>query len=244
MRIDIITLFPDLFREHLKVLPYSRAIDKGLVDLKIWDLRKYALDNYGSVDDKPYGGGKGMIMMIEPVYNALVDIYCDYYRSECTDDPKSSSENNNELHGAIKKALKDNNVKIISLSPTGERFDQKKAGSYTKNEQLTLICGRYEGLDNRIMEALSTEVISVGDYVLSGGETAALVVTEAVLRLFPGVLDRIAVELESFENDTLEYPQYTRPENFKGYKVPKILLSGDHKKIEEWRDKHRSDIHS
>jgi tRNA (guanine37-N1)-methyltransferase len=213
MRINLITLFPQLIQEHLNYLPFKKAIEKGFIDVNIINLRDYALDTYGTVDGKPYGGGTGMLLRIEPIYNALNDL-------KMINTKRNSSN------------------KIILTTPTGKIFDQKKAEEMSKYEELTIICGRYEGVDARISNYVDEEV-SIGNFVLTGGELAALVMLESSVRLIPGVLEKEeAVQLESFSQDlseNLEYPQYTRPDDFMGYKVPQELLSGNHKEIEKWK---------
>jgi tRNA (guanine37-N1)-methyltransferase len=228
IKFDIVTLFPTLFTEHFNNLPFKKAISKQLAEYNLWDLKKYSVNNYGSVDDKTYGGGVGMVIMIEPVFKALSDIYSEKIME---DRIKGGSD-----------FFTNNKQKIVVLSPRGERFTQKKAEELSKSAQITLICGRYEGLDARIEDNIATDVISLGDFVLSGGEIPALAIMESVTRLLPGILEKEeALKVESFspENETgqgfIEYPQYTRPENFKGLEVPKILLSGNHKEIEKWR---------
>lgn len=207
IRFDIVTLFPDLFSEHLNMLPLKRAREKGFIEINFTNLRNFAIDKRGSVDDKTYGGGIGMIIRPEPVFEAVDSI------------------------------SKLPNKKIILLSPKGQKFTQEKAREYLKLDQIIFVCGRYEGIDARVEEALVDEVVSIGDYVLSGGELPTMVIMEAITRLLPGVLEKEgATELESFsEVNNLEYPQYTRPEEYRGLKVPEILLSGNHKEIEEWR---------
>ncbi|OGC56502.1 tRNA (guanosine(37)-N1)-methyltransferase TrmD [candidate division WWE3 bacterium RIFCSPLOWO2_01_FULL_41_9] len=208
---DVITLFPELFEEHLNHLPFKKAIQKGLLKVNLHNLRDYALDSYGTVDGKPYGGGTGMVLMVEPISKAL---------------------------GRI-----ENKERTVLMSPRGKKFDQKKAGEYAGLQQITLICGRYEGVDARVEEHLVDESVSVGDYVLSGGELPALAIMESVTRLLPGVLEKEdAAAKESFENGFLEHPQYTRPEDFKGMKVPEVLLSGNHKEIEKWKKENSTKI--
>lgn len=183
----------------------KRAQEKGLVEIKIYDLRNWAKDKHKTVDDRPYGGGVGMVLMVEPVYQALED-------------------------------LKIQNSRTVLLDPGGESFTQKKAQKLSQAGHLILIAAHYEGVDQRIREHLIDEEISIGDYVLTGGELPAMVLTDAITRLIPGVLEKAeATQKESFSEDLLEYHQYTRPENFKEWKVPEVLLSGNHKKIEDWR---------
>lgn len=203
MTFDIITLFPEMFAGPFDQSIIKRAQDKDLVKINLHNLRQWAVDERGSVDDKPYGGGVGMVLRIEPIFNAL-------------------------------KTIK--SQKIVLLDARGEKFTQKRAQEYSKLDQLTLICGHYEGIDERVKN-LVDESISIGDYVLTGGEIPSMVIIDAVSRLIPGVLSKEdATKIESFsEKKTLEFPQYTRPEEFNRWKVPEILLSGNHQKIEKWR---------
>ena len=228
IKFDIVTLFPTLFTEHFNNLPFKKAVSKKLAEYNLWDLKNYSINNYGSVDDKTYGGGVGMVIMVEPIFKALSAIYSEKIME---DRIKGNSD-----------FFINNNQKILVLSPRGERFTQKKAKELLETTQITLICGRYEGLDARIEDNIATDIISLGDFVLSGGEIPALAVMESITRLLPGVLDKEeASKIESFSfedgvgNEFIEYPQYTRPENFKGLEVPKVLLSGNHKEIEKWR---------
>jgi len=214
IRFNVLTLFPELIQPHLEFLPFKRAVEKKAAEYKLWNLRDYALDKRGTVDDKPYGGGTGMLLMPEPIYSALSDIHA----------------------GLPEDVIKKGGVRIILLSPRGKKYDQKYAEDLSKEREITLICGRYEGVDARIEENYVTDVISIGDFVLSGGEVPALTILESVTRLLPRVIEKEdAVANESFSNDTIEYPQYTRPEIFKGKKVPDVLLSGNHKEIEKWK---------
>ena len=212
MIIDIITLFPAMFRGPFEESIIKRAQEKGLIKIRIHNLRRWAIDKRGTVDDRPFGGGEGMVLRPEPIFNAV-----------------------EELKGQKK------NGKIILLTPQGTIFKQEKAEELAKLEQLILICGHYEGVDERVREHLVDEEISIGDYVLTGGELPAMVVIDATVRLIPGVLGkRESLKEESFgleyeEKRLLEYPQYTRPANFRGLKVPKILLSGNHQEIRRWR---------
>lgn len=203
---NVITLFPELIQPHLKNLPFKKALQKNLIKVNLINLRDFAIDKRGTVDDKPYGGGTGMLLMIEPLYKAL---------------------------NSIKNA-----GKIVLLSPSGTKYNQTLARSYSTVADITLICGRYEGVDERIKKYVD-ETVSLGDFVLSGGEIPALAVLESVTRLIPGVLEKQdATTVESFADDnakTTEFPQYTRPEEFDGQKVPDVLLSGNHARIASWR---------
>lgn len=209
---DIITIFPKIFDSYFNESIIKRAKNNKLIKINTHDLRQYSPDKkkiHKNVDDKPYGGGPGMILMIEPLVKALV---------------------------AIKKKKK---FRVILLTPAGKKFNQRDAERLAKYDQLVLLCGRYEGFDARIEKHVD-EQLSIGDYVLAGGELAAMVVTEAVARQIPGVVGHehaLDDETFSYDLDYIEYPQYTRPENYKGQKVPKILLSGDHAKIRAWRKK-------
>ena len=241
LKFDVITLFPQLFSEHLNNLPFKKAIEKNIAKYNLWDLKKFSTNNYGSVDDKTYGGGVGMVLMIEPIFKALSEIY-----GKKTMEKRIKGNSDTRLNKDTDVFL-NKNKRIIVLSPRGQRFDQKKAEELSKCAQISLICGRYEGLDARIEESIATDVISVGDFVLSGGEIPALAIMESVTRLMPGVLEKEeAAKIESFskheirsaekeEGRYIEYPQYTRPEDFMGLKVPQVLLSGNHSEIEKWR---------
>lgn len=219
LKFNVITLFPELFEKHIENLPFKRAEILNVAQYNTTNLRDFAIDKRGTVDDKTYGGGVGMLLRIEPIYNALKSIYGqDFDKSGLSVDAK------------------ENGKRIILMSPRGKRFNQKIAQELSQATDITFISGRYEGVDARVEENFVTDVISIGDYVLSGGELPSLVVMESITRLLPGVLDKEgATEIESFSNDTLEFPQYTRPEDFDGLKVPEILLSGNHKEIEQWR---------
>jgi len=208
MRIDVLTLFPEMFESPLAGSILGRARDSGLVQIVLTNIRNFATDNYHKVDDKPYGGGPGMVMMPGPLFSCF-----DQVRAQSPDE-----------------------ARVILLTPQGPRFDQAKARQLSTEKRLILIAGRYEGFDERIRTGLSAEPISIGDYVLSGGELAVMVVIDAVVRLLPGALgDDDSTREESFSDGLLEYPQYTRPEVFRGMQVPEILLSGNHAKIAAWR---------
>lgn len=206
MQFDLLTIFPNIFDSYLNESIMKRAQTKQLVSFNIHNIRDYATDKHHTTDDTPYGGGPGMVMKVEPIVRNLQ---------------------------AIKRTKKS---KIILLSAKGKTFTQTKARAYAKLDQLILISGRYEGVDERVTKFIDEE-ISIGDYVLTGGELGALVIVDAVTRLLPGVLgDDASSHDESFSKaGELEYPQYTRPENWEGLKVPEVLLSGDHAKIQKWR---------
>jgi tRNA (guanine37-N1)-methyltransferase len=213
LRVDLLTLFPALFDGFLSQSLLRRAIDKGLVEVHRWDIRDWAEGKHRQVDDRPFGGGPGMILMAPPVVDAVTAV----------------------------RAKADPPGRLIVLTPQGRRLDQAKVRELALESRLVLVCGRYEGFDERIIETLEPELLSVGDYVLSGGEVAAMVVVDAVSRLIPGVLgDAESAVDESFGPDEgLEYPQYTRPREFRGRAVPEILLSGDHAAIARWRRQNR-----
>ncbi|MEX1112785.1 MAG: tRNA (guanosine(37)-N1)-methyltransferase TrmD [Candidatus Andersenbacteria bacterium] len=214
MQFDVLTLFPEAIDPYLKSSILGRAQSSSLISTRLWNIRDYAADKHRTVDDTPYGGGAGMVMKVEPVDRAL----------------QAATADNN----ALKK-------RVVVLSARGEQFTQEKAQQYAALDQLILICGRYEGLDHRIVEHLADEELSVGPYVLAGGEIAALAVVEATARLLPGVLgNRESLTEESHtEPGVIEAPQYTKPEEYNGWAVPKILLSGDHAAIEQWRKKNQ-----
>lgn len=214
MKISIITLFPKMISSFFEESIIKKAIEKKLVEIELINLRDFAIDDYGTVDDRPYGGGAGMILRIEPIYKAL-------------------------------EKIKKKKSKIILTTPKGNQFTQEKAVQYAKLNHLIIICGHYEGVDERVSNFIDEEV-SIGDFVLTGGEMPAAMITDSVLRLIPGVLKKQeAVTEETFNikgKKLLEYPQYTRPKEFKGLKVPKVLMKGNHKKIEKWRLKQAEKI--
>ena len=211
MRIDILTLFPQMFQGPFNESIFRRAVDRGLVRVNIHNMREYTHDRHHTVDDYSYGGGTGMVMKVEPLFEAVESIKSRAYPE-------------------------DRDVPVILLTPQGRLFSQKIARELSQQEYLLLICGRYEGVDDRIREHLVTDEISIGDYVLSGGELPAMVVTDAVVRMIPGVLGSMESVLEdSHATGLLEYPQYTRPEVYRGWSVPEVLLSGNHARIANWR---------
>lgn len=213
LRIDIITIFPGFFREPIDYGIVKRAREAGLVSITAHDLRQWTTDKHHVVDDRPFGGGDGMILKPEPIFAGV-----------------------ESLTGSSKREDFSADIRVVLLSPQGRVFTQAVATEFSKCSQLVLLCGRYEGVDERVAEALVTDEISIGDYVLSGGEPAALVVVDAVVRLLPGALgSQTSAVNESFSEAMLDYPHYTRPPDFRGMTVPEVLLSGNHAEIERWR---------
>lgn len=209
MRIDVITLFPQIFDSPLQQSILKRAQGKKIAQIHIHNLRDYTTDRRRTTDDRPYGGGPGMVLKPEPVFKAVE---------------------------TISASLQEKNKRVVLLSPQGNLFDQAKARELAKATWLIFICGHYEGVDERIRQRLSTDEISIGDYILTGGELPALVVIDAVVRLLPGVVGNPdSVQKESFSKEGFDWPQYTRPANFRGLKVPEVLLSGNHATIAQWR---------
>lgn len=211
MQIDILSIFPSMFEGFLAESIIKRAVEKKLVSIRIHDFRSYGIKSgiRKQVDDYAFGGGAGMVLRIEPIVHCLEELQKESAFDE-----------------------------IIYLSPDGDMFDQKTANSLSLKKRIAMICGRYKGIDQRIRDHFISREISIGDYVLSGGELPAAVVTDAIIRLIPGVLgDESSALSDSFQDDMLDTPVYTRPVDFRGYKVPDILLSGDHSKIEGWREK-------
>ncbi|HZE68735.1 MAG TPA: tRNA (guanosine(37)-N1)-methyltransferase TrmD [Pyrinomonadaceae bacterium] len=214
MRFDIVTIFPDFFREPIEYGIVGRARTTGLVEIKAHDLRRWTTDRHHVVDDRPFGGGDGMVLKPEPLFAAV-----------------------EELTGSDERTGYAEGTRVVLLSPQGRVFNQGLAEDLSKTaRQVVLLCGRYEGIDERVAEHLATDEISIGDYVLSGGEAAALVVVDAVVRLLPGALgsDTSSVH-ESFSGHLLDFPQYTRPPDFRGMRVPEVLLTGNHAEIARWR---------
>jgi len=213
LRIDVITIFPELFEPFGSVGVLGNALAEGLLAVEAHDLRRFTSDRHRTVDDIPYGGGPGMVMKPEPLMAAI-----------------------EHLAGAKGPEREEKDSRVLLLSPQGERFDQSKAKDLGRDGHLVLVCGRYEGVDQRVIDLAVDEEISIGDYVLSGGEIPAMVVIEAVSRLIPGVLGNPeSAVTESFQTERLEGPQYTRPAEFRGIGVPEVLRSGDHGKIARWR---------
>jgi len=207
MKIDILSLFPEMFDGFLGTSIIKRAIDNGLVDIEVHNFRDYSLDKHKRVDDYPYGGGAGMVLMCEPIFRAIEDIRTD-------------------------------ESVVIMLTPGGKTFKQEMAINLSKVKHLILLCGHYEGFDERIKTIVDMEV-SIGDYVLTGGEIPAMVMTDAITRLIPGVITDESLDSESFNDGLLDYPVYTKPAEFRGMKVPDVLLSGHHQKISDYRNNER-----
>ena len=213
LRIDIVTIFPEYFREAFDYGIIRRARAAGLVNIQPHDLRAWTSDRHKVVDDRPFGGGDGMVLKPEPIFAAV-----------------------ESLAGARSRADVASTKRVVLLSPQGKPFMQSMAAEFAKCDQVVLICGRYEGVDERVAEALVTDEVSIGDYVLSGGEPAALVVVDAVVRLIPGALgSETSATTESFSERLLDHPHYTRPPEFEGMRVPDVLLTGHHAEIERWR---------
>ena len=208
MNFHILTLFPDMVMDGLNTSITGRAIANGLLTIEAINIRDFAVNKHNRVDDYTYGGGAGMLMQAEPVHLAYKSV-----EEKCKAKPR-----------------------VVYLSPQGKTFSQNMAEEFAKEEELVFLCGHYEGIDERVLEEIVTDYVSIGDYVLTGGELPAMVMIDAVSRLVPGVLhNNVSAEFETFQDNLLEYPQYTRPEEWRGKKVPEILLSGHHANIEKWR---------
>lgn len=218
MNFYILTLFPDMIVHGLNTSITGRAIESGLLTVNALNIRDFADNKHMKVDDYTYGGGAGMLMQAEPVYKAYASII----------DNLGTTDSNS---GKIKKL-----PRVVYLTPQGSTFTQRMAEDFSREEDLILLCGHYEGIDERVLEEIVTDYVSIGDYVLTGGELPAMVMVDAIARLVPGVLSNgVSAEFESFQDNLLEYPQYSRPEEWHGKKVPEVLLSGHHAKIEKWR---------
>ena len=203
MKIDILTLFPEAFAP-LKTSILARAEESGLLEINLINIRDFSKDKHKKCDDYPFGGGAGMLMTVQPLFDAINSVY-------------------------------DENAKIIFPSPTGKTFTAKKAEELSKYDHLIFVCGHYEGVDERIFELFNIEQISIGDYVLTGGELPSMVIIDSLARFVDGVISKESLESESFSNGLLEYPQYTRPQTFQGLSVPEVLISGNHQEVEKWR---------
>lgn len=219
MNFHIMTLFPEMVINGLNTSIIGRAVSRGLLSVEAVNIRDYAFNKHGSVDDYPYGGGAGMLMQAEPVYQCY----------------KALNEKIQNRRGQ-KEPGEEKKIRVVYLSPQGKTFSQPMAEEFAKEEDLVLLCGHYEGIDERVLEEIVTDVVSAGDYVLTGGELPAMMVVDAVARLVPGVLHNdVSAEFESFQDHLLEYPQYSRPEVWHGKAVPPVLLSGHHANVEKWR---------
>ena len=210
MRIDVLTLFPDMFDGVFNESIIKRAIDDKKVEINLINFRDYTLDPHNKVDDTPYGGGAGMVLSCQPIFDCV-------------------------------KSIRTDDSKVIMLTPSGKVYKQKIAYDLSKEKHLILLCGHYEGFDERIKSICDME-ISIGDYVLTGGEVPAMVVMDATIRLIDGVINKESLESESFNDNKLDYPVYTKPREFRGMKVPDVLLSGHHEKINSWRDEQRINL--
>lgn len=210
MKFDVLTLFPEMF-SSLEESIIGKAREKGLIEINLINIRDFSKDKHKKVDDTPYGGGAGMVMMPDVVYDAY-------------------------------SSIQNKNAKVIYMSPQGKVLNQEKVQELSKEESLILLCGHYEGIDQRVLDEIVDEEISIGDYVLTGGELPAMVLIDAVSRYVKGVLNEESTQEESFSNNRLEYPQYTRPEVFRGKRVPEVLLSGHHGNIKKWRDEQSLEI--
>jgi tRNA (guanine37-N1)-methyltransferase len=216
MQFEVFTLLPEVFSPYLESSILKRASDRGLINVRLHNIREYTHDKHHVTDDTPYGGGGGMVMKPEPIFEAVESVL--------------------GLNSPPSQPQSDSHIPIILLTPQGRVFTQRVAEEYSQHEHIALICGRYEGVDERIREHLVTDEISIGDYVLTGGELPAMIVIDAVSRLIPGVLgDPTGAQDDSHSMGLLEYPHYTKPAEFRGWKVPEILQSGNHAKIEQWR---------
>ncbi|TET69387.1 MAG: tRNA (guanosine(37)-N1)-methyltransferase TrmD [Candidatus Aminicenantes bacterium] len=208
MRFDIITIFPEMFGSVFSKGVIKKALDKGLIEVHVHNLRDFTFDKHKQIDDRPFGGGQGMVLKSEPIF------------------------------AAVEKIKLDEKTLVYLLSPQGRKFDFRLAEELAQHPQVILICGRYEGVDERVIQYLVTGEISIGDYILTGGEPAAIVVVDGISRFIPQVVGNVeSVKNDSFYEGLLEFPQYTRPRNFRGMEVPEVLFSGDHSKIESWRRK-------
>jgi len=203
MKIDILSLFPNMFAGFLEESIIARAMAKHKVEIKIHNFRDFSLDPHGKVDDTPYGGGAGMVLMCQPIFDCI-------------------------------KSLKTKDSFVVMLTPDGKTYNQEIAKKFSKKKHLILLCGHYEGFDERI-KSICDEFISIGDFILTGGEIPSMVITDSVVRLLDGVIDQESLESESFNNNLLDYPTYTKPRVYEGMEVPSVLLSGNHKKIQEYR---------
>ena len=228
MNFYIMTLFPEMVMDGLNTSIIGRAVNKGLLSREALNIRDYAFNKHHSVDDYPYGGGAGMLMQAEPVYQCY-DALARQIRERKAGEEERSGEQPDMVCGKKR-------TRVVYLSPQGKTFNQSMAEEFAQEEDLVFLCGHYEGIDERVLEEIVTDYVSIGDYVLTGGELPAMIMIDAISRLVPGVLHNdVSAEFESFQDNLLEYPQYSRPEVWHDRKVPEILMSGHHANIEKWR---------
>ena len=221
MNFHILTLFPEMVMQGLSTSILGKALERGFITIEAVNIRDYTTDKHGKVDDYTYGGGAGMLMQAQPVYDAYLSVAEAIDKNEAAKD-----KTGNSMHRA----------RVIYVTPQGRTFNQEMAKEFAKEEDLIFLCGHYEGIDERVLEEIVTDYVSIGDYVLTGGELPAMVMIDSISRLVPGVLhNEESATTESFHNDLLEYPQYSRPEVWMDRRVPEILLSGDHAKVDKWR---------
>lgn len=245
MNYHVMTLFPDMIHQAMNTSIIGRAMEKGLLTINAIDIREFSEDKHRRVDDYPYGGGAGMVMAPGPVYRtyehvmetikrnheALASMDCKDFRQEGTEESMSQITTTE-----MAEESKNSKPRVIYLTPQGKVFHQTMAEEFAKEEDLVFLCGHYEGIDERVLDKIVTDYVSIGDYILTGGELPVMVMMDAISRLIPGVLNNnVSAEFESLQDNLLEYPQYTRPEEFMGEKVPEVLLSGHHANIDKWR---------
>lgn len=237
MNYHVMTLFPEMIGHAMNQSITGRAIQKGIITLDTVNIRDYSRDKHNRVDDYPYGGGAGMVMQAEPVFDCHQDIVAKIRKNrENTANMENTKNAGNTARDADRGQDSIKTPRTIYLTPQGQTFHQKMAEELAQEEDIIFLCGHYEGIDERVLERIVTDYVSIGDYVLTGGELPALVMMDTISRLVPGVLhNEESAETESFSNYLLEYPQYTRPAEYMGERVPEVLLSGDHAKIEAWR---------
>jgi tRNA (guanine37-N1)-methyltransferase len=245
LRIDFVTIFPAMFAPLTAEGIIARAIRQGLLDIRVWDLRDFTTDRHRSTDDEAYGGGPGMVMLAEPVLRCVEAIRAEGERAEgeglraelsLSAAPPSATTSLSPQPSVLSPASPALSPHLILTSPQGRRFDQRVARELAEEARIVLLCGRYEGFDHRVHEALRPDEISIGDFVVSGGELPAMLMADAIARMIPGVVGNAgSVEEDSFFRGLLDYPHYTRPEEVRGMRIPEILLSGHHEKIRKWR---------
>ena len=241
MNFHILTLFPEMIEQGLNTSITGRAISNGLLSIEAINIRDYAFNKHQSVDDYPYGGGAGMLMQAEPVYLAYEAVrkkIAERKPAEAETEEPAEAEQLEEkpVTGSEEEPVKEKKLRVVYLSPLGDEFSLGMAVDFAQEEDLVFLCGHYEGIDERVLEEIVTDYVSIGDYVLTGGELPAMVMVDAISRLVPGVLhNNVSAEFESFQDNLLEYPQYSRPEEWHGKKVPPVLMSGHHANIEKWR---------